>query len=114
MARRDALQRGTRLLLTLLAYAATGFPPGRAPALAGLLREWLDTWSGVGRIIEAMGRTGFDIQLTRYGDHGWRATFYPAGREHSPTHAAGTAWQATPGRAIQVAALHTLIRADAG
>jgi hypothetical protein len=26
-----------------------------------------------------MTRQGLDLQLTRYGDEGWRATFYPAG-----------------------------------
>src|SRR5262249_48316675 len=31
-----------------------------------------------------------DLQLTRYGDEGWRATFHPTGRAHSVI--AGTAW----------------------
>jgi hypothetical protein len=59
-----------------------------------------------------MARASYDVQLTRYGEEGWRATFYPAGREHSPTRAVGSAWQPTPWQAVQGAALHTLVRAD--
>ena len=53
-----------------------------------------------------MARQGYDLQLTRYGDEGWRATFYPAGRAHSVV--AGTAWQPTPWQAVQRAAWHAL------
>jgi hypothetical protein len=49
-----------------------------------------------------MARQGYDLQLTRHGEAAWRATFYPTGREHSIV--AGTAWERTPGRAVQVAA----------
>jgi hypothetical protein len=38
-----------------------------------------------------MARQGFDLQLTRYDERGWRATFYATGMEHSPTSATGTA-----------------------
>ena len=37
---------------------------------------------------------------------GWRATLYPAGREHSI--APGTAWERSAARAVQVAAWRTL------
>jgi len=37
-----------------------------------------------------MAHQGFDLQLTRYDDRGWRATFYTTGMEHSPTSATGT------------------------
>src|SRR5438094_3796225 len=30
-------------------------------------------------------RQGYDLQLTRYDEKGWRATFYTTGMEHSPT-----------------------------
>ena len=39
-------------------------------------------------------RQGYDLQLTRYDEKGWRATFYTTGMEHSPTSATGTAWGA--------------------
>jgi hypothetical protein len=37
-----------------------------------------------------MARQGYDLQLTRYDEKGWRATFYATGMEHSPTSATGT------------------------
>jgi hypothetical protein len=40
------------------------------------------------------GHQGYDLQLTRYDERGWRATFYTTGMEHSPTSATGTAWGA--------------------
>jgi hypothetical protein len=43
-----------------------------------------------------MARQGFDLQLTRYDERGWRVTFYTTGMEHSPTSATGTAWERTP------------------
>jgi hypothetical protein len=54
------------------------------------LRTWLDSWAGIGRIAAGMAHQGFDLQLTRYDDRGWRATFYTTGMEHSPTSATGT------------------------
>jgi hypothetical protein len=35
------------------------------------------------------GEAGFDLQLTRYDERGWRATFYTIGMEHSPTTRGG-------------------------
>jgi hypothetical protein len=32
----------------------------------------------------------YDLQLTRYDEKGWRATFYTTGLEHSPMSATGT------------------------
>ncbi len=32
-----------------------------------------------------MARQGYDLQLTRYEERGWRATFYTSGMEHSIT-----------------------------
>ena len=54
------------------------------------LRTWLDSWAGIGRIAVGMARQGFDLQLTRYDERGWRATFYTSGMEHSLTSATGT------------------------
>src|SRR5262245_26652436 len=47
-----------------------------------------------------MARQSYDLQLTRYGDEGWRATFYPAGRGHSVTSAVGSAWEREPWLAV--------------
>jgi hypothetical protein len=43
------------------------------------LRTWLDAWSGIGRIAVGMAHLGLDIQLTRYDERSWRATFYTTG-----------------------------------
>jgi hypothetical protein len=65
--------------------------PSYARALHAL-RTWLDSWSGIGHVAVGMAHQGFDLQLTRYDERGWRATFYTAGMEHSPTSATGTGY----------------------
>jgi hypothetical protein len=72
-------QRG-RLLRSALGF--TGLPtPPRDRALHAL-RTLLDSWSGIGLIAVGMARQDFDLQLTRYDERGWRATFYPTEIEH--------------------------------
>jgi hypothetical protein len=58
-----------------------------------------------------MEHQGFDLQLTRDDARGWRATFYPTGMEHSITSFAASAWELTPWRVVQGAALEALRRA---
>lgn len=89
-----------------LLVAALGFARAGAP----LVEQWLSGWRGVGLVAVGMARQGYDLSLTRYADLGWRATFYVTGREHSPTGATGSAFEATPFRAVQVAAWETLAR----
>ena len=72
-------QRG-RLLVSALGFA--GLPRPSYDRALWALRFWLDSWRG-------MARQGFDLQLTRYDERGWRATFYTTGMEHSPTSATG-------------------------
>jgi hypothetical protein len=43
------------------------------------LRTWLDSWSGIGRIAVGMAHQGYDLQLARYDERGWCATFYYIG-----------------------------------
>jgi hypothetical protein len=74
-----------------------------------MLRTWLDSWSGIGHAAVGMARQGYDLQLTRYDEKGWRATFYTIGMEHSPTSATGTGWERTPWHAVQRAALRNRI-----
>jgi hypothetical protein len=88
-------QRG-RLLRAAVGFATLSMPP---------LRTWLDSSSGIGRVAVCMARQGFDLQLTRYDERGWRATFYTTGMEHSPTSATGTGWERTPWHATQRAAI---------
>jgi len=74
-------QRG-RLLRAALEFA--GLPRPSYDRALWALRTWLDSWSGIGRIADGMARQGYDLQLTRYDERGWRATFYTTGMEHSP------------------------------
>jgi hypothetical protein len=107
--RADASGAGRRPALT----AALGFSllPVSAPEL-GLVHGWLDTWRGIGDVVVGMARQDYDLQLTRYDGRGWRATFYTSGMEHSATSAIGSAWEATPWRAVQRAALQALAAAE--
>jgi hypothetical protein len=98
-------QRG-RLLIAALGFARCSMPSYDRALHA--LRTWLDSWTGIGRVAVGMARQGYDLQLTRYDEKGWRATFYTTGMEHSPTSATGTGWEHTPWRAVQSAAWEAL------
>ncbi len=50
------------------------------------------------------------LQLTRDDARGWRATFDASGMEHSITGAIGSAFEPSPWRATQRAALQALGR----
>ena len=98
-------QRG-RLLVAALGFA--GLRPSSHDRTLRVLRSWLDSCAGVGRIAVGMARQGYDLRLTRYDERGWRATFYTSGMAHSLTSATGTAWERTPWRAVQGAAWDAL------
>ena len=82
-------QRG-QLLRAALGFSTLPLPSYDRDVHA--LRSWLDSWRGIGDVERGMARQGYDVQLTRYDEQGWRATFYTSGMEHSPTGATGTAW----------------------
>src|SRR2546427_517879 len=99
-------RRGRLLLVTLeAARVEADLPVLRA------LRSWLNSWPGLGAVVAGMAHQGYDVQLTRYDERGWRATFYPTGMEHSATSATGSAWEPTPWRAVQGAAWEALRKA---
>src|SRR3989442_11681943 len=75
-------QRG-RLLVVALGFAGLRRTPPSSAVRA--LRFWLDSWPGLGAVVGGMAHQGYDLQLTRYDERGWRATFYPTGMEHSAT-----------------------------
>jgi len=102
-------QRG-QLLRAALGFA--GLPRPSYDRSLWALRFWLDSWSGIGRIAVGMAHQGFDLQLTRYDERGWRATFYTTGMEHSPTSATGTGWERTPWHATQRAAWEAVGKQD--
>jgi len=94
-----------------LLVAALGFlqlredPPEVVP-----LRRWLDSWSGLGAVVDGMRRLGYDVALTHHANTplGWRALFYPGGFLH--VSKSGDAWSPMPWRAVQNAAWMTLSR----
>lgn len=108
---RGGLRHRRRLLLVVLAVLRL---PWREPEpeVVGALRRWLGGWPGIGRVTVGMARQGYDLQLTRYGTAGWRATFFAAGREHAITDAVGSAWAPTPGGAVRAAAREALLRGE--
>ena len=95
----DARQR---LLVAALGFAGLSAPSHDRELSA--LRTWLDSWAGIGRVAVGMARQGYDLQLTRYEERGWRAIFYMSGMAHSLTSATGTAWEPTLWRAVPRAA----------
>jgi hypothetical protein len=103
-------QRG-QLLRAAVGFAGCSLPSYDRALWA--LRTWLDSWPGIGHVAVGMARQGYDLQLTRYDEKGWRATFYTTGMEHSPTSATGTGWERTPWHATQRAAWDALRRASA-
>jgi hypothetical protein len=98
---------GRLLLVTLEATRVNADLP-----MLGALRSWLDSWRGIGDVERGMARQGFDLQLTRYDEKGWRATFYTTGMEHSITSATASAWERTPWHAVQGAARDALRQAN--
>src|SRR2546427_5009752 len=97
-----------QLLRAALAFAGCSMPSYDRALHA--LRTWLDSWAGIGHVTVGMARQGYDLQLTRYDERGWRATFYATGMEHSPTSATGTGWERMPWHAVQAAARDALRR----
>jgi hypothetical protein len=104
------MTRRRHLLLTALWCALHDRPPSSAQQAVMAVREWLPSWRGIGVIAAGMARQGCDLQLTRYAEEGWRATFYIAGKEHSATCYVGSAWERTPRRAVQGAASDALLK----
>ena len=102
-------QRG-RLLIAAIGFAGCSMPSYDRALHA--LRTWLDSWAGIGHVAVGMARQGYDLQLTRYDEKGWRATFYTTGMEHSITSATASAWERTPWHAVQGAARDALRKAE--
>jgi hypothetical protein len=82
-----------------------------APELT-LVHRWLDSWTGVGLLAAGLHRTGYDLQLTQYGDGHWRASFYVTGAAHSIL--GGSAWEPSIWRAVQQAGWEALSRSLPG
>jgi hypothetical protein len=46
----------------------------RAAIAAVLVRDWLDSWSGIGLIVVGMSHQGFTVSLGEHGVLRWMAT----------------------------------------
>jgi hypothetical protein len=69
------------------------------------LASWLNTWKGVGAIVDGMTAQGYDLELMQQ-PHGWWARFYLSSASHPVC--AGSGWAVTPWDAVQAAAWETL------
>ena len=76
-----------------------------------MLRSWLDSWSGVGHVLDAMTAAGHHVEL-RQSVFGWRAEFYREAMQHSRSTWAGVGTDPLPWRAVQMGALDVLKRAN--
>jgi hypothetical protein len=103
-----ALTRDRFLLTTALVAAQF---PETVPE-ARTLRGWLDTWAGLGDVVTGMKRQGYDVRLSQ-SVFGWRAEFCRSQVNPAPDWI-GRASAAEPWRAVQYAALDTLIRTEEG
>ncbi len=65
-----------RVVLTLSSSAGLkGAPRTACRVSRQMLRSWLDSWSGVGHVLDAMKAAGHHVEL-RQSVIGWRAEFY--------------------------------------
>ena len=98
------LAQRRHVLFTMLTTLGYRYPAGQEPPVIAGIHMYLDGWPGVGRIVAGMARQQYDLQLTRFGQDGWSATFYPAGIAHSLTPMVGSGWAREPWSAVQQAA----------
>src|SRR5262249_32100268 len=85
-----ALAQRRHVLFTMLTTLGYQYPAGREPAVIAGIRQYLSGWPGTGGVIAGMARQQYDLQLRRFGQDGWSATFYPAGIAHSLTPMVGS------------------------
>ena len=91
------LTTGARRLRAALAAVNA---KGTASELA-IVSVWLDSWVGLGLIVDGMARQGYDANFRQY-PMGWRVNFLHGERVE------GTGWAREPWRAVQQAAWDAL------
>jgi hypothetical protein len=102
----DALASHTLLTTALVGALLPPDVPG-----GYMLRSWMDSWSGVGHVLDAMTASGHHVEL-RQSVFGWRAEFYREAMQHSRSTWAGVGTDPLPWRAVQMGALDVLKRAN--
>jgi hypothetical protein len=70
---RSPAERRSRLYIALEALRPKDGTPA-SPAVAKLA-AWMNTWKGLGAVVDGMTAQGFDVELQQY-PHGWWAKFY--------------------------------------
>jgi hypothetical protein len=75
-----------------------------------MLRGWLDTWAGVGHILDAMTAAGHHVELTQSA-FGWRAEYYRESNQHTLATWAGVGTDVLPWCAVQIGGVDVLKRA---
>ena len=97
-----SLEQRRALLTAALGFMQLDRWTGPKPAAMVALARWMDSWAGIGAMVVGMAAQGCALQLTEYSGENWRATFFVTGMAHSIVK--GSAYQPTPGRAVQRAA----------
>lgn len=82
------------------------------PAARALAR-WLDSWQGLGAVVDGMLRQGFAVDLTG-GPEGWSVAFLHDRPVGGAAEIVGSAHESTPWRAAQRAARQALTRPQPG
>jgi len=65
------LARRRGLLIAALGFALVDTKDKPAAKEIALVREWLDTWKGIGHVVTGMARQDYDLELTQYDGRGW-------------------------------------------
>ena len=81
------LARRRSLLTAALGFALLDTKGKPAPKEVQLVREWLDTWTGIGHVVTGMAGQDYDLELTRLRrGRGWGRDVL-SGVEHLTTNA---------------------------
>jgi hypothetical protein len=106
------LAQRRHVLFTMLTTLGYRYPPSREPAVIAGSGQYLGGWLGIGRVVAGMAHQQYALQLMRFGQDGWSATFYPAGIAHSLTPMVGSGWGREPWTAVQRTAWEALRRRE--
>jgi hypothetical protein len=91
-----------KLLRAALGFAGCSLPSYDRALWA--LRNWLDSWSGIGHVTVGVARQGYDLQVDLVRREGLARDLLHDRDGAFATSATGTAWERTPWRATQRAA----------
>jgi len=67
----ETLAQHRRVLFTMLTALSSRYPTGRKPPVIAGIRQYLDGWPGIGRVVAGMARQQYDLRLAALGQSGW-------------------------------------------